>query len=171
MFCFPLQPLWRGFLSWEILFLIIFLNSIYLEFRSDFLALDFLPPTQLNLTYCSRQESDFYTSYQFLLVELKFIFMTIDFSLKISVLLITFHFLFFLIFHLFMRDTERGRDIGRGRSRLHAGNLMQDSIPGPQDHDLSQRQTLNHWATQASHHATLKESNKKYIKKKAIKES
>ena len=25
---------------------------------------------------------------------------------------------------------------------------MQDSIPGPQDHNLSQRQTLNHWATQ-----------------------
>ena len=30
-----------------------------------------------------------------------------------------------------MRDTEkRGRDIGRERSRLPAGNLMQDSIPG-----------------------------------------
>ena len=25
---------------------------------------------------------------------------------------------------------------------------MQDSIPGPQDHNLSGRQTLNHWATQ-----------------------
>ena len=34
-----------------------------------------------------------------------------------------------------MRDTKgkRGRDIGRGRSRLHAGSLMQDSILGPQD--------------------------------------
>ena len=27
---------------------------------------------------------------------------------------------------------------------------MQDSIPGPQDHALSQRQILNHRATQAS---------------------
>ena len=26
--------------------------------------------------------------------------------------------------YLFMRDTERGRDTGRGRSRLHAGSLM-----------------------------------------------
>ena len=35
--------------------------------------------------------------------------------------------------YLFMRDTQRGR----GRSRLPAGNLMQDSIQGPQDHALS----------------------------------
>ena len=41
-----------------------------------------------------------------------------------------------------MRDTERGRDIGRERSRLP------DSIPGPRDHNLSQRQILNHWAMQ-----------------------
>ena len=27
-----------------------------------------------------------------------------------------------------MRDTERGRDIGRERSRLHAGSPMWDSI-------------------------------------------
>ena len=38
---------------------------------------------------------------------------------------------------------ERGRDIGRGRSKLHAGNPMWDSIPGHQDHNLGQRQTLN----------------------------
>ena len=31
------------------------------------------------------------------------------------------------------RHRERGRDIGRGRSRLHAGRPMQDSIPGPRD--------------------------------------
>ena len=43
--------------------------------------------------------------------------------------------------YLFMRDTERGRDTGRGRSRLPAGSLMRDSIPRPQDHDLSQRQS------------------------------
>ena len=37
-----------------------------------------------------------------------------------------------------MRDTEIGRDTGRGRSRLPVGSPMQDSIAGPQDHDLSQ---------------------------------
>ena len=42
--------------------------------------------------------------------------------------------------YFFMRD----RDIRRGRSRLPAGNPMWESILGPQDHDLSQRQTLNH---------------------------
>ena len=56
---------------------------------------------------------------------------------------------FFLRFYLFIheRHTERSRDIGRGRSRLPTGSLMQDSIPGAWDHTLSQRQTLNHWAT------------------------
>ena len=42
--------------------------------------------------------------------------------------------------YLFMRDThahrERGRDIGRGISRLHAGRLTWDLIPGLQDHTL-----------------------------------
>ena len=31
-----------------------------------------------------------------------------------------------------------------------AGSLMWNSIPGPQGHDLSRRQTLNHWPTQVS---------------------
>ena len=44
--------------------------------------------------------------------------------------------------YLFMRDTEKGRDIGRGRNRLLIGSLMRDLILGPQDHDLSKRQTL-----------------------------
>ena len=35
------------------------------------------------------------------------------------------------------REAEKGRDTGRGRSRLSAGSLMQDLIPEPQDHDLS----------------------------------
>ena len=39
-----------------------------------------------------------------------------------------------------MRDThrerERGRDTGRERSKLHAGNLMWDLILGLQDHAL-----------------------------------
>ena len=47
-------------------------------------------------------------------------------------------FIFKDFIYLFMRDTERtrGRDIGRGRSRLHAGSPMWDSIPGLQDHAL-----------------------------------
>ena len=48
------------------------------------------------------------------------------------------------------RERERGRDTGRGRSMLHAGSLMWDSIPGLQDHALGQRQMLNCWATQVS---------------------
>ena len=43
-----------------------------------------------------------------------------------------------------MIDTERGKDIGRGGSTLPAGKLMWDLIPGPRNHDLSQRQTPNH---------------------------
>ena len=31
----------------------------------------------------------------------------------------------------------RGRDTGRGRSRLHVGSPIWDSIPGLQDHALS----------------------------------
>ncbi|XP_048959912.1 small ribosomal subunit protein bS1m isoform X2 [Canis lupus baileyi] len=48
--------------------------------------------------------------------------------------------------YLFMRDTAR--DMGRRRSRLPVGSPMQNSIPGPWDHTLSQRQTLSHQATQ-----------------------
>ena len=35
------------------------------------------------------------------------------------------------------QEGDRGRDTGRGRSRLHAGSPMQDSILGPWDHTLS----------------------------------
>ena len=51
-----------------------------------------------------------------------------------------------------MRDTERkrGRDIGRGRSRIPAGNPTWDSIPGLQDRALGQRQAPNRCATQGS---------------------
>ena len=50
---------------------------------------------------------------------------------------------FFLRFYLFRRDIQRGRDTDRGRSRLHAGSPMWDSIPGLQDHTpgCRQRQT------------------------------
>lgn len=43
-----------------------------------------------------------------------------------------------------MRDTVREADIGRGRNRLPVGSPIQDSIPGPWDHDLSHAQALNH---------------------------
>ena len=42
------------------------------------------------------------------------------------------------------RHTERGRDTGKGRSRLPVGSAMQDSIPRLWDYILSYRQTLNH---------------------------
>ena len=35
------------------------------------------------------------------------------------------------IYFIHERHTERDRDIGRGRSRLHAQSPMWDSIPGP----------------------------------------
>ena len=38
---------------------------------------------------------------------------------------------FYLLIH--ERHRDRGRDIGRGRSRLHAGSRMQDPIPGPEN--------------------------------------
>ena len=41
------------------------------------------------------------------------------------------------------RDRERGRDTGRGKSRLHTGSPTRDSILGLQDHALGQRQALN----------------------------
>ena len=48
-----------------------------------------------------------------------------------------------------MRNREREAEMtGRGRNRLPVGSLMWDLVPGPWDHDWSQRQTLNHWATQ-----------------------
>ena len=51
--------------------------------------------------------------------------------------------------YLFMRDIhrERGRDTGRGRSRLHAWSPMWDSIPGLQDYTLGLKadaQPLSH---------------------------
>ena len=50
----------------------------------------------------------------------------------------TFYFIYLFLKILFIleRHTERGRDIGRGRSRLPVGIPMWDSIPGLQDHAL-----------------------------------
>ena len=62
-----------------------------------------------------------------------------------------FNFIFLFIYETEgERERERQRDTGRGRSWLHAGSLMWNSIPGLQDHTLGQRQVLNHWATQGS---------------------
>ena len=55
---------------------------------------------------------------------------------------------FFLRFYLFIHEKDIGRDTGRERSRLPKGSLIQDSIPRPRDHDLSQKQMLNCWASQ-----------------------
>ena len=55
-----------------------------------------------------------------------------------------------------MIDIERSRDTSRGRNRLHIRTPIWDSTPGPQDHTPSQRQKLNHWATQASLYSYLK---------------
>ena len=52
----------------------------------------------------------------------------------------------FLRLFIYSWETRRGRDIGRGRSRLPTVSLMRDSTPGPWDHDLSQRQTLKRGA-------------------------
>ena len=56
--------------------------------------------------------------------------------------------IFFLILFIYSWETHRDRDTGRGRSRLHAGSLMWDLIPGLQDYTLGQR--LNRWVTQVS---------------------
>ena len=53
--------------------------------------------------------------------------------------------------YLFLRHRGgQGRDTGRGRSRLHAGSLTRDSIPGLQDHTPGCRAVLNHCATGAA---------------------
>ena len=57
------------------------------------------------------------------------------------------------IFFLFtiVTERERGRDTGRGRSRLHApGSPTWDSIRGLQDRAPGQRQAPNRCATQGS---------------------
>ena len=59
---------------------------------------------------------------------------------------VLFIYLFLKILFIYERHKERGR----GRSRLHAGSLTWDLIPGLQDHALGWRQGLNCWATQGS---------------------
>ena len=59
--------------------------------------------------------------------------------------------LFFLILFIYSWEAQRERQRHRQwRSRFPMGSPMWDSILGSQDHTLSWRQMLNHWATQAS---------------------
>ena len=60
-----------------------------------------------------------------------------------------------------MIDTEKGRDTGRSRSRLPTGSPIGDSIPGPRDHNPSQRKTLNHGATQVPPESRIFDSRSK----------
>ena len=73
-----------------------------------------------------------------------------------------YHYFFKDFIYLFIheRHTQRERERqrqrhSRGRSRLHAGILTWDSIPGLQDHALGRRQVPNRWATQAALSITI----------------
>ena len=58
------------------------------------------------------------------------------------------HFFFKILFiYSWETQRERSRDTDWGRSSLHAGRPMWDSILGLQDHALGWRQVLNHWTT------------------------
>ena len=58
-----------------------------------------------------------------------------------------------------MRDHEQGREEGEADFLLSRDPNIWGSIPGPRDHDLSRRQTLNH----LSHPGTLEmDISKKY---------
>ena len=64
---------------------------------------------------------------------------------------------------IYSLETQRkGRDTGRGRSRHLTGSLMWDSIPELWDHVLGWMQTLNCWATQASHSGSFWSSIQQY---------
>ena len=47
-----------------------------------------------------------------------------------------------ILFICLKKKRERGRDVGRERSRLPTGSPTRDWIPGPQDYILGQRQML-----------------------------
>ena len=58
---------------------------------------------------------------------------------------------FFKILFIYSWETEReAKTQAEGKAGSPMTSLMWDLIPGPQGHALSRRQTLNHWATQAS---------------------
>ena len=54
------------------------------------------------------------------------------------------------------------RDTGRGEAGP-SGSLLQDSIPGPQVHALSQKLVFNHWATQVPLSSFLKHNICLYV--------
>ena len=71
------------------------------------------------------------TYYEFIFVEKWTILLSHVIAFTSSQILL----IFFLRFYLFIhRHRERGWDTGRGKSRLHTGSPMWDSIPGLQDH-------------------------------------
>ena len=58
---------------------------------------------------------------------------------------------FFKILFIYSWETQRERQRHKQREKqAPCGEPVWDSIPGPQGHALSQRQMLNHWATQVS---------------------
>ena len=60
-------------------------------------------------------------------------------------------YLFFKDLYLFVRDTQREAETqAEGEAGSMQGAGCRTPIPGLQDHTQSQRQTLNHWATQVS---------------------
>ena len=67
---------------------------------------------------------------------------------KSEVTLLFFYYFKKHFIYLFMKDRERQRHRQREKQAPSWGILMWGSIPGPRDHDLSQRQPLNHWTTQ-----------------------
>ena len=87
----------------------------------------------------------------FFIVSFYLMELSISSSMFPSFLIRTFNTLFYFLKILFIYswETQRKRQRhNRGRSRLPVESLIHNSIPGPQDHELSQRQMLNHWATQ-----------------------
>ena len=57
--------------------------------------------------------------------------------------------LLFLKIYLFVHERYTEAETqAEGEAGSQWGARWQDWIPGPQDHNLSQRQMLNHWATQ-----------------------
>lgn len=78
---------------WGFVFNYIFPTVFNQKLDLIFLLWIFVLPTQFNLNYCSGQKIDSCTSYQFLLIQLQFIFMIFHYSLKIIVCLLAFHLL------------------------------------------------------------------------------
>ena len=65
-------------------------------------------------------------------------------------------FIFFKDFlYLFMRHRERSRNIGTEREAGSSQGAQRGTRSLDWNHALNQRQTLNSWATQASHHAFI----------------